>query len=135
MRETDADADTEASRGPDAAPAFYSQFGLQPEIYDALAVNTLAHSAAGSDVELFRRLAAQTGGPILEIGCGTGRVTMPLAADGHDVVGIDRSAPMLAIAEAHRAGLPADTAARISYRQADLATLDLGREFALIVAP
>lgn len=135
MRETDADADTEAERGPDAAPAFYSQVGLQPEIYDALAVNTLAHSAAGSDVELFRRLAAQTGGPILEIGCGTGRVTMPLAADGHAVVGIDRSAPMLAIAEAHRAALPADTAARITYRQADLATLDLGREFALIVAP
>jgi SAM-dependent methyltransferase len=119
----------------DAAPAFYSEYSLQPEIYDALACTTLAHSAAGSDVDFFRRLAAQTGGPILEIGCGTGRVTMPLAGDGHEIVGIDRSAPMLAIAEAHRAALPADTAARISYREADLATLDLGREFALIVAP
>jgi SAM-dependent methyltransferase len=119
----------------DVTPAFYSAKSLHPEIYDALAFQTVDASGAAHDVEFFRRLAAETGGPILEIGCGTGRVTMPLAADGHEIVGIDLSAPMLAIAEAHRAALPAETAARITYQRADLATLDLGREFALVIAP
>src|SRR5690349_8398997 len=40
-------------------------------------------------------LARQTGGPILELACGTGRLTIPLARDGHEVVGLDASRTML----------------------------------------
>ncbi|TMC71239.1 MAG: class I SAM-dependent methyltransferase, partial [Chloroflexi bacterium] len=46
----------------------------------------------GPDVEWFGGLARRTGGPILELGCGTGRITVPVAQDGHHVVGLDRSA-------------------------------------------
>src|SRR5215204_5377235 len=43
----------------------------------------------------YRDLARRTGGPILELACGTGRLTVPLASDGHEVVGLDASPAML----------------------------------------
>jgi SAM-dependent methyltransferase len=48
------------------------------------------------DLDLYRALAARTGGPILELAVGTGRLAVPLAADGHQVVGIDNDPAMLA---------------------------------------
>jgi antitoxin component of MazEF toxin-antitoxin module len=42
---------------------------------------------------------------------------------------------MLRLAEQRRAGLPADVAARLSFQQADMMTLDLGRDFALVITP
>jgi len=115
--------------------AFYEADSLTTEIYDAQAASLIAGSAVEGDVDFYRRLAGETGGPILDVGCGTGRVAAVLAADGHEVVGVDLSAPMLRLAERRRKELPADVAGRLTYRQADMATLDLGRQFALIVAP
>jgi len=54
-------------------------------------------------IDWFRAIARRTGGPVLELGCGTGRVAIPLAQDGHDVVGLDRSEAMLARAQRHLA--------------------------------
>jgi SAM-dependent methyltransferase len=48
------------------------------------------------DVPFWRTVALQTRGPLLELGCGTGRISLPLARAGASVVGIDRSEPMLA---------------------------------------
>jgi ubiquinone/menaquinone biosynthesis C-methylase UbiE len=48
------------------------------------------------DIAFWRRMAAPVDGPILELGCGTGRVAIPVAKAGATVVGIDRSASMLA---------------------------------------
>src|SRR5439155_1181079 len=47
------------------------------------------------DVRFYRLLGQQFGGPILELGCGTGRLLVPLARDGLEVVGIDHSREML----------------------------------------
>lgn len=47
------------------------------------------------DVELYRALARRTGGPIVELAVGTGRIAVPLAADGHLVVGVDIDTAML----------------------------------------
>jgi len=115
--------------------AFYEADSLHTEIYDALATSIVAGSSVEGDTEFYRELAGETGGPILDVGCGTGRVAMALAADGHEVVGIDLSAPMLRLAEQRRETLSADVAARLSFRQADMTTLELGRDFALVVAP
>lgn len=115
--------------------AFYEAGSLHTDIYDALATSLLAGAQIGDDVSFYRTLAAETGGPILDVGCGTGRVALALASDGHEVVGVDLSAPMLRLAERNRTALPADVAARLTLRQADMLTLDLGREFALVLAP
>jgi SAM-dependent methyltransferase len=55
-----------------------------------------AQTVARRDVAFWERLAAAQAGRVLELGCGTGRILLPVARAGADIVGIDRSAPMLA---------------------------------------
>jgi len=54
-----------------------------------------ARTLGRRDVAFWRRFALKAGGRVLELGCGTGRVTVPLAKAGVDIVGVDRSAAML----------------------------------------
>jgi SAM-dependent methyltransferase len=83
----------------------------------------------GEDLPLWRSLAAQTGGPVLDIGAGTGRVTLALASAGVPVVALDIESGLLR-ALAHRAaGLPVETVA------VDARQFALGRRFALVVVP
>jgi SAM-dependent methyltransferase len=55
-----------------------------------------ARTLGRADVPFWRRLARRTDGQALELGCGTGRVSLPLARAGVRLVGLDRSAAMLA---------------------------------------
>ena len=48
------------------------------------------------DVRFWQRMAERANGPVLELGCGTGRVTLPVARTGARIVGVDRSSEMLA---------------------------------------
>ena len=81
------------------------------------------------DVALYRDLASQRRGAVLELGCGTGRVALALAADGFEVVGVDSSAAMLDRARVKDAG------ARVEWIEGDIRHLDLARRFALVLAP
>jgi SAM-dependent methyltransferase len=54
-----------------------------------------AQTVARRDVAFWQRLAAAEEGPVLELGCGTGRITVPVARAGARVIGVDRSAEML----------------------------------------
>jgi SAM-dependent methyltransferase len=85
-----------------------------------------------ADLGLWLELAAAAGGPVLDVGAGTGRVALELARGGHAVTALDRDAELLA-ALADRAaadGLAVDAVL------ADAAGFDLGgREFALIALP
>lgn len=91
--------------------------------YDAL--------KAQNDVPFYLAQAQAAPGPVLEIGCGTGRVTIPLAAVGVDITGVDISASMLREAKrkAESQGL------RINWVEADGRNLELGRHFPLIIMP
>jgi SAM-dependent methyltransferase len=55
-----------------------------------------ARTLGRADIPFWRMLAARADGPVLELGAGTGRISLPLARSGVAVVGVDRSAPMLA---------------------------------------
>jgi SAM-dependent methyltransferase len=55
-----------------------------------------ARTVARRDVAFWQRLASSREGPVLELGCGTGRIAVPVVRAGVRLVGIDRSAPMLA---------------------------------------
>lgn len=55
-----------------------------------------AQTVARRDIAFWQRLALATEGPVLELGCGTGRVALPVVRAGVRLVGIDLSAPMLA---------------------------------------
>lgn len=84
-----------------------------------------------ADLPLWRELAAEAGGSILELGAGTGRVALDLAEQGHEVTGLD-SDPAL-VAELRRRARGRGVSARAV--AGDARTFELGRRFALIIAP
>ena len=55
-----------------------------------------ARTLGRRDIPFWQRVAADAGGRVLELGCGTGRISVPLAKSGVDLVGVDRSEAMLA---------------------------------------
>src|SRR5882672_11506580 len=81
------------------------------------------------DVSFYRMLADERGGPALDLGCGTGRIMLPLLADGHVVVGVDHSRAMLARAAERVARLPPSGRRRALLVRADL------RRLAVTAAP
>lgn len=119
--------------------------------YDACATFYDAdYEAAGYDqdvpfyVELAQEAAREVGGPVLELGCGTGRVLLPTARRGIEIVGVDASAGMLARLDERLAGEPAEVRRRARTLRGDVRTADarklarsLGAEggFALVTAP
>ena len=84
-----------------------------------------------ADFTAWERLAGSIDGPLLELGCGTGRVTLRLAERGHQVWAVDADADLLEALQERAAtqGLSVRTI------RADARTLELGREFELILAP
>jgi SAM-dependent methyltransferase len=90
-----------------------------------------------ADIAFYRGLASGLlGGPgeVLDLGCGSGRLTLALARDGHRVVGVDQSPQMLAGLAGRLARAPASVRARVSAVPGDLRDFDLGRRFPLVVA-
>ena len=112
---------------------FYQQPSLFVATYDLLNSPAKAGMGVEGDVDFYRSLANEEGDPILELACGTGRVAFPLAEDGFNVVGVDRSRAMLAVAESkHRAADPA-VASRLEFVEADMRDVQLGRTFRLVI--
>jgi SAM-dependent methyltransferase len=81
------------------------------------------------DLPLWRALAAEHGGPVLDLGAGTGRVALDLARAGHDVVALDVDGELLAALRERAGALPVTTV------EADARRFALGRRFPLILAP
>lgn len=70
--------------------------------YDKIAAYyDLEHAGFTDDTELFLQFIAGTGGPVLELGCGTGRILRAIAAAGFQITGLDSSRPMLDLAQEH----------------------------------
>jgi ubiquinone/menaquinone biosynthesis C-methylase UbiE len=93
-----------------------------------------ARTLGRRDVPFWRRLALRADGPVLELGCGTGRISLPLARAGVDLVGIDRSSAMLerARTKAARAGM----ARSIPFVRGDIRALPFrDRAFRMVIAP
>lgn len=90
---------------------------------------------AAADIAFFLGTVKLHGAPVLEVGCGTGRVTIPLARDGIDVVGIDASPEMLKIARSKIAKEAKAVRDRIVLNRADMRVFDLGTAFPTVLVP
>ncbi len=88
----------------------------------------------GADILFYTRLAKECAGPVLEMGCGTGRMLLPLARAGMEICGMDISLPMLDRLCARLRSEPADVRERVSVIHGDIRSADAGRKFALIYA-
>jgi len=84
-----------------------------------------------ADFAVWRELAASAGGPILEVGCGTGRVALDLAKRGHHVLGVDVD-PVLVEAFRERAE---DRELEANAEVGDVRDLQVEGEFALVIVP
>jgi ubiquinone/menaquinone biosynthesis C-methylase UbiE len=94
-----------------------------------------ARTVARRDVPFWQRLAQQRRGPVLELGCGTGRVAVPVARTGAQVVGIDRSEAMLSRA-LRRRRRSRTAPARLTLVRGDIRRLPFASAgFALVMAP
>jgi SAM-dependent methyltransferase len=86
-------------------------------------------SGYDEDLPLWRALATEAGGPVLDVGAGTGRVSLDLAGGGVAVVALDADAALLEALERRAAGLPVETVV------ADARDFRLGRRFSLVLVP
>jgi len=101
----------------------YELFGWDYEI-----VNPLTAEEVGWHATWARR----TGGPLLGLACGTGRLLCRLAEAGFEVVGLDLSNTMLRLARRNAAKLPPAARGRVRLVKADMSDFDLGRKFRLV---
>jgi ubiquinone/menaquinone biosynthesis C-methylase UbiE len=93
-----------------------------------------ARTLGRRDVPFWRTVALNAGGPVLELGCGTGRVSLPLGRAGVTLVGIDRSASMLA--RARRRVRRTRTGQPVSLVRGDIRQLPFpAASFPLVIAP
>jgi len=81
-----------------------------------------------ADLEAWGRLASRSDGPILELGCGTGRVALHVARHGHEVWAVDVDADLVATTRERARGLPVHT------ERVDVRRLDLEHKFGLVIA-
>lgn len=87
------------------------------------------------DVVFFVDAARESGGPVLEVGCGTGRVLIPTAREGISITGLDLSEHML---EVCRQGLKEESQEvqdRAVLIQGDMRKFSLGKTFSLVTTP
>src|SRR5579863_6929702 len=73
-----------------------SQYDAVADLYD----RAWGDGRGSTDISAYTRLASQTNGPIIEMGAGTGRICIELAANGHHVIGLELSSKMAGIANA-----------------------------------
>jgi SAM-dependent methyltransferase len=87
------------------------------------------------DVAFYRDAAREFGDPVLELGCGTGRIALALAEAGHPVTGLDISERMLERCKQKRARLPTEARERVHLVEGNMVRFDLGEKFRLIIIP
>lgn len=120
------------------APGALRYTGAMPtDTYSRLApYYDLLHASLTEDISFILALAEHNRGPVLELGCGTGRLLLPLARAGYHVTGVDNSAAMLCLASQHLAREPTKVRDRVSLLAGDMtrATLAPGT-FALALVP
>lgn len=97
------------------------------ELYD------LFYADFADDLEMYRGFAERTGGSILEIGSGTGRVALALAAEGHTVVGLELSEALRAVAQ-HKTDR-AQLTDRVTFVAGDMRRFRIDQHFGLIIVP
>ena len=96
------------------------------EIYDAVYADV-------DDAAFWRGMAeGAVAGPLLELGCGTGRVLIPLARAGFEMTGLDLSPQMLEVCRAKLADEPEDVRRRVTLVTGDMTSFELDGRFAAI---
>ena len=106
-------------------PATIAAFDPWADLYDVV------HTGLDGECEFFVAQARDLGVDTLEIGCGTGRLTLPIAASGIDITGIDNSSKMLAQCREKKKTL-GKIRGKLTLCKADMCDFDLRRQFGFV---
>jgi SAM-dependent methyltransferase len=102
----------------------------KPEVYDAVTPASFL-----GDLAWYRGKAKESGGPVLELGAGTGRISLAIARDGVAIHALDASPEMLDGLRKKLAGEPQEVQDRVRVVHADMRSFDLPERYPLIIAP
>lgn len=102
----------------------------QPDLYDLMFPEGLA-----GDLEWYRRKARELGGPVLELGAGTGRITLPIAREGISIHALDASPDMLARLRRKLDEEPAEVRSRVTVVEGDMRRFQLPERFPFVISP
>lgn len=108
----------------------YTDYPFVAEFYD----DTVPYKDR-QDVQFFVEAAQASGGKTLELGCGTGRVLIPTAQAGCEIVGLDLSSYMLEKCRVALNKEPSVVQARVRLVEDDMCSFDLDKEFSLVTLP
>ena len=113
-----------------------SQYGgYEDQAFIAELYDHIPGYAGRPDQGFYLDYARAAGGKILELGCGTGRLLIPIAAAGCAIVGLDLSAYMLAKCREKLQRQPEEVQERVRIVQGDMTRFDLGETFGLVTVP
>ncbi|HKV04511.1 MAG TPA: class I SAM-dependent methyltransferase [Candidatus Acidoferrales bacterium] len=87
------------------------------------------------DAPFYVDLAKRSDGPVLEIGCGTGRVLLSIAREGIAIDGVDNSAPMLRVLKARLEREPPEVRRRVKLHKGDMRRFRLRKKYPLVIIP
>lgn len=88
-----------------------------------------------ADIPFYVDLAKQSGGPVLEIACGTGRILLRIAREGIEIHGVDNSESMLGVLRSQLAQEPHEVREHVTVREGDMRNFRLERKFPLVLIP
>lgn len=103
-----------------------------PEYDDYSVCYDLVYGSKQEDVPFYLDMAKQTGGPVLELACGTGRVLLPLARAGFEVTGIDISQRMIDKLQAKLDKEPREVQSRVALKCADMRDYRFSQKFKFV---
>ncbi len=104
-------------------------YGEYSEFYDVYVGDFL------DDLPFYMEFASKSKTRVLEIGAGSGRLTLPMARSGVRVVAVDISSSMLSLLNARLEDEPPEVRDRVGVVQADACELELGEKFGLVIVP
>jgi SAM-dependent methyltransferase len=126
---------TKTSRKPrnlgKTGKAGVDSYGVTAKHYDA----AYATKQDLVDLPFYIDLAKASGGPVLEIACGTGRVLLPIAREGIAIEGVDNSLPMLRILKSHIEKERSGIRRRVTLHEGDMRDFRLRKKFPLVIIP
>jgi len=108
----------------------YEEYAVTADLYDHV-----VPYRDRPDVPFFVEAAQESGGPVLEVGCGTGRILIPTARARIEIVGLDLSSHMLDVCRKRLLKEPKDVQSRVQLVEADMRHFALGQAFRLVTTP
>jgi SAM-dependent methyltransferase len=116
--------------GGQAVDLSYSDHAFVAEFYDHV-----VPYRDRADIGFYLEEAKLLGGPVLELGCGTGRVLIPIARAGIEITGVDLSVNMLEICRQRLESEPGEVQSRVTLVNEDMRVVDPGGQYMLVTSP